>query len=230
MVTPSSWMKRMLARYLALPSSEDARISIIPNPVDTDNFKPIKSCHERDRHIGVSVRALNYKYGVDIAVKAMCGLRGIKLILLGNGPLREYLINIAEKCKAEVEFIYQGISHEELPKYYNDVGFFLAPSRTEAQGVAMCEALACGTPTIATKVGGIPEFVIHGYNGILVKPDPVELRRAILNVVKMPTEDYCKMSQNAVNYAKIKYSSEIIIPKELKLLSKSIELYNEIPG
>jgi len=227
MVTPSSWMKRMLVRYLALPSSEDVRIHIIPNPVDTDKFKPIKPCHERDRTIGISVRALDYKYGVDIAVKAMCKLRGIKLILGGNGPLREYLTNIAKKCKAEIELIYQGIPHEELPKYYNDVGFFLAPSRTEAQGVAMCEALASGTPAVATRVGGIPEFIIDGYNGILAdKPDPVQLRKAILTMISMSIEDYCALSQNAVEYARKTYSHKVVIPKELGVLSKTIEIYD----
>jgi glycosyltransferase involved in cell wall biosynthesis len=227
MVTPSIWMKRMVLRYLAIPESAHDRIHVIPNPVDTNRFRPIKSCYERQRNIGISVRALDYKYGVDIAVKSMCGLKGIKLVLVGNGPLRGYLTNIAEKCKAEVEFIHQGIAHEELPRYYNDVGFFLAPSRTEAQGVAMCEALACGTPAIATSVDGIPEFVIHGYNGILAKPDPEALQKAIDTLIKMPVEDYCIMAQNAASYARKKYSHEVVIPRELALLLEAIELYNK---
>jgi len=226
-VTLSVWMKKKLLQYLALPSSYHARIHIIPNPVDTDKFKPIKSCYERQRNVGISVRALGYKYGVDIAVKAMCGLKDVELIIVGNGPLREFLKNIAEKCKANVRFIYHGVYHEELPRYYNEVGFFVAPSRAETQGVAMCEALASGTPTIATNVGGIPEFVIHGYNGFIVKPHPDALRRAILAMVKLPVEDYCAMSQNAVSYAKATYSHEVIIPKDLELFSRAIELYNK---
>ena len=118
---------------------------------------------------------------------------------MGNGPLREYLINVAENVKLKSGSYIKTFHMKSCPKYYNDVGFLLAPSRTEAQGVAMCKALACGTPTIATKVDGIPGFVIHGYNDILVKPGPVELRRVILNVVKMSTKDYCKMTQNTVN-------------------------------
>jgi len=219
-------MKKMLFRYLTLPSSEHARIYVIPNPVDTKKFRPIKPCYERRRNVGIVVRSLNYKYGVDIAVKAMYGLRGIELIIVGDGPLREYLKGIAEKAKLNVKFIHGGIHHEDLPVYYNEVGFFVAPSRTEAQGVAMCEALACGTPAIATKVGGIPEFVIHGYNGILVRPEPEELQKAIIALSKMSIENYCKMSQNAVQHARTTFSDEIVIPKELKLLSKAIELYN----
>jgi glycosyltransferase involved in cell wall biosynthesis len=149
------------------------------------------------------------------------------LIIVGDGPLREYLKGIAEKAKLNVKFIHGGIHHEDLPVYYNEVGFFVAPSRTEAQGVAMCEALACGTPAIATKVGGIPEFVIHGYNGILVRPEPKELQKAIIALSKMSIENYCKMSQNAVQHARTTFSDEIVIPKELELLSKAIELYDK---
>ena len=226
MITPSYWMKKMLLRYLMLSRSDIGRIHVIPNPVDTDKFKPIKPCYERQRNVGISVRALYYKYGVDMAIRAMCGLKDVKLILVGDGPLREYLKSISEKCKANIEYIYQGIPHEELPRYYNEAGFFLAPSRTEAQGVAMCEALACGTPAIATNVGGIPEFVIHGFNGILVKPKPVELRKALRMIVSISDKKYCEMSQNAVNYARRTYSSKIIIPKELEILIRAIELYD----
>lgn len=227
MVVPSLWMKSMLMRYLGLPYSHNNRIHIIPNPVDTDKFKPMNSCYERKRDLGISVRALNYKYGVDVAIKAIAGLRNVKLIVVGNGPLREYLKNLAEKYQANVEFIYEGIPHEKLSKYYNEVGFFVAPSRTEAQGVAMCEALASGTPAVATRVGGIPEFVIDGYNGILAdKPDPIQLRKAVLTMISIPIEDYCALSRNAVKYARKTYSHKVIIPKELKVLSKAIEVYN----
>lgn len=227
MVTPSIWMKKMLMHYLGLPHSHSERIYVIPNPVDINKFRPLKPCYERKRSLGISVRALYYKYGIDIAIKAIGGLKNCKLIVVGNGPLREYLKNLAEKCRANVEFIYEGIPHEKLPKYYNEVGFFVAPSRTEAQGVAMCEALACGTPAVATRVGGIPEFVINGYNGILAdKSDPTQLRKAIITLVKMSIEDYCILSQNAVSFARRTYSNEVIIPKELNLFSKSIEIYN----
>jgi glycosyltransferase involved in cell wall biosynthesis len=91
----------------------------------------------------------------------------------------------------------------------------------------MCEALACGTPAIATSVDGIPEFVIHGYNGILAKPDPEALQKAIDTLIKMPVKKYCIMAQNAASYARNKYSHEVVIPRELALLLKAIELHNK---
>ena len=225
-VTISNWMKRMVIKYLALPSSESSRIYVIPNPVNTEIFKSERSCYDRNREIGIVVRNLNYKYGVDILLKALIGLNYVKLIIVGRGPLRNYLENIIKKYKINAEII-EYIPHEELPRYYNDVGFFVAPSRTEGQGVAMCEALTCGTPVVATNVGGIPEFVIHGYNGIVVnKLTPDALRKSIIMMIKMPLKYYCAMSQNAVSLARKMYSDKIIIPKELSVLIKAIEAYN----
>lgn len=225
-IFPSTWMKNMFQKYLLFPRTLRKNMHVIPNPIDTDMFRPIIDCSDKDRSFAISVRALHYKYGVDIAVKAFAKLKYVKLIIVGNGPLRDYLKKLARQLQSNIEFIHEGIPHNSLPEYYNKVGMFVAPSRTEAQGVAMCEALATGTPVIATRVGGIPEFVISGYNGILVpKNDPVALRQAIIKMLKYSPEKYCYLSRNAREYALKKLSHRVIIPRELKVMSRSIEIF-----
>ena len=61
------------------------------------------------------------------------------------------------------------LNHNEIPELLSKYSVFVAPSRVEAQGVSMCEAMACGLPIVATKVGGIPEFVRDGVDGYLVE-------------------------------------------------------------
>lgn len=83
-------------------------------------------------------------------------------------------------------FVFSGwIPNDELRQLYRQASVFVMPSLMEAFGVAFLEAMASGTPVVATRVGGIPELVQHGRNGLLVKPDdPVGLADALLAVLK----------------------------------------------
>jgi len=64
---------------------------------------------------------------------------------------------------------------------------FVLPSRSEPFGIAIIEAMACEKPVISTKVGGIPEIIEHGRNGILIEPDdPKALTEALIMLIKDP--------------------------------------------
>jgi glycosyltransferase involved in cell wall biosynthesis len=215
----SKWMKRVSEKYLLIKHPHSF---VIPNPVDTDLFKPFTTSITKREIAGISVRALEWKYGVDIAVKAFAN-SGVKLTIIGRGSLEKYLRNLAKLCNANVEFITEGVEHQKLPTIYNNYMFFVAPSRTEAQGVAMCEAMACGLPVVATNVGGIPEFVIDEYNGLLVPPnDPLSLRLAVMRILKNDTL-YTVLSENARRFVVNNLSHKIIFQKELKVFENVIE-------
>jgi len=206
----SEWMRRMSKRYLAI---EHPQSYVIPNPVDTELFKPMESKSKRDVR-AISIRSLGWKYGIDLAIRAFAGSR-VKLVIVGSGPLEAYLRRLAWQLNANVEFVTAGIEHNRLPLLMNEFTFFVAPSRTEAQGVSMCEAMACGLPVVATNVGGIPEFVINEYNGLLVPPeDPVSLRRAVARI----TDDrdlYTYLSRNARTFVVDNLSHGVVFDKEL---------------
>jgi len=215
----SEWMKKMAERYtfMKLPAS-----FVIPNPIDTDLFR----CTERDRqsmYRGLSVRSLEWKYGVDIAVKAYSNLKETDLTVLGNGSLKAYLLRLAEKSRSNVHFRYESVEHNKMPSVYAEFGYFVAPSRTEAQGVAMCEAMACGLPVVATNVGGIPEFVKNGVNGLLVAPEnPYELRKAIKRLLTDPAL-YKKLSEGATSSVKENLSHQRIYELERAVLTLCLQ-------
>lgn len=215
----SKWMNKMSNRYLLMNHPHSF---VIPNPVDTNLFKPINLNDKLGIPEVISVRSLEWKYGIDIAIRAFTKSK-IKLKIIGKGSLMIYLKNLARTLNANVEFIMEGIEHSRLPGIYSNFMFFVAPSRTEAQGVSMCEAMACGLPVIATNVGGIPEFVINDYNGLLVpSDDPISLRRAVMKIINNK-ELYNTLSENARKFVVENLSHEIIFNKELKVLTLAIE-------
>lgn len=214
----SHWMQMMTEKYLRIrhPNSY-----VIPNPVDTDLFRPLSKLSE-NRKDCISVRALEWKYGIDIAVKAF-SRSSFKLVVIGKGSLEGYIRRLIDIYNANVELVTTGIEHGKLPEVYNRFAVFVAPSRTEAQGVAMCEAMSCGLPVVATRVGGIPEFVIDGYNGLLIPPeDPVSLRKAVRKLLT-DSSLYEELSKNARKYAVEKLSHRVVFKKELEVFKSAIQ-------
>jgi len=219
-VYPSRWMHHMAKRYLLWdhPSS-----FIIPNPVDVELFKPISPKQFDQLYIDlISVRSLEWKYGLDLAIRAISNDPRIRLTIIGKGSLEKYLRELATMLRSNVLFITEALEQYKLPSYFASAICFLAPSRTEAQGVSMCEAMACGLPVIATKTGGIPEFIRDGYNGILVPPeDPLELRSAI-KALSENKRLWNRLSQNAIRFIRENLSSERIYQREIEVLEASL--------
>lgn len=78
--------------------------------------------------------------------------------------------------------------HSALLELYAQADVFVMPSLAEAFGVVFLEAMACGVPVIGSSVGGIPEIIQHGYNGLLVNPGNAdELAAAVLQVLRNTT-------------------------------------------
>jgi glycosyltransferase involved in cell wall biosynthesis len=105
-----------------------------------------------------------------------------------------------------------------MPNLFQQFGFFVAPSRVETQGVAMCEAMACGLPVVATSVGGIPEFVTDGAEGYLVPPEsPAALRYAVERLIADP-DRYLQMSHAARRRVETACSDTVVTEQELRVL------------
>jgi glycosyltransferase involved in cell wall biosynthesis len=194
----SRWMKDTAERYTQM---KHPLSFIIPNPVDTEFIlgrKEVKT--QQTLNKGISIRRLDWKYGLDIAIRAYSNLTDTSLTIRGKGSLFKYLHLLASKCNSNVHFKTKIIKRNMMPQMYEKFGYFVAPSRTETQGVAMCEAMACGLPVIAARVGGIPEFVKNGFNGLLVPPDnPSALRRAVRNLLSHHTL-YKTLSNNSQRF------------------------------
>ena len=165
----SRWMQETAEKH---SFRKYANSVVIPNPVDTDLFDyRLPKVWNR----AVSLRSFdNTKYGLDIAIKAYSLLSESILHIYGTGRFYKKYLRLAKKTKASVTLVEKTIEHHQVPELYRQYGFFIAPSRVEAQGLAMCEAMSCGLPVITTSAGGIPEFVRDSIDGYVVPPDNPE--------------------------------------------------------
>lgn len=128
----------------------------------------------------------------------------LKVAILGKGELDREIISAKEALKDYIEIEYLGLSNDvstclKLSKV------FVLPSRYEGLPISLLESLAVGTPAIAGKVGGIPEVIEDGVNGILIEPDnPFVLKEAILKILK-DDDLRAHFSQSAYKTAKEKF-------------------------
>jgi glycosyltransferase involved in cell wall biosynthesis len=116
----------------------------------------------------------------------------IKLVMSGEGPEKENLKKEAKKLAVKDSIIFPGfISEVDFPKYMKAAKVFVLPSivdskgDTEGSATILLEAMACGTPVVGTKVGGVPYAIKDGIGGYLVGPkNPGQLAEKIVCLLK----------------------------------------------
>ncbi|MDP3792305.1 MAG: glycosyltransferase family 4 protein [bacterium] len=158
-------------------AKKDLPVALIPNGVDLVNFSRQFSYGELtdlendldikpDDRVVISVSRLVFKNGLDMLIEALALLnkkflnQEYKLILVGEGPLKESLKFKVKSLKLEDKVIFTGsVGQDELPVYLKISDVFVRPSRSEGLGSAFLEAMASGIPVIGTRVGGIPDFL-----------------------------------------------------------------------
>jgi len=186
-VTSSDYFKEsLLSKY---KEKFKEKFFEIPNGVDVDFFKPalpslsLKKKYDLfDKKIILFVGALDsahYFKGVNYLLKAiqMLNRSDVKLILVGDGDLKEVYINLAQSFGIIEQIIFTGyVPDEELIKYYNLCDFFILPSvdKSEAFGMVLLEAMACQKPVIATDLPGVRQVVEKKVDGRLVRPKDAE--------------------------------------------------------
>ncbi len=110
----------------------------------------------------------------------------LTLTLVGDGPLRKGHETLAQELGLNGSISFLGWKDRaEVGDLLRQCDLFVLPSRSEPFGIVIIEAMACGKPVVASAVGGIPEIIQQGENGILVEPDdPAALADAIIRVLE----------------------------------------------
>lgn len=175
----SEFLKQATYRQLEVPS--ELGIQVIPNFIDLNVFR----CN-RDRVAEIRSRLCQKLVADDL--KLICHISNFrplkrvsdvvrifalvkkrlaaKLVLVGDGPDRPLVENLAQELGIGQDVIFLG-KQSSVAEILSCSDLFLLPSETESFGLGALEAMACGVPVIATEVGGLPEVVINGKTGFL---------------------------------------------------------------
>ncbi|HSW28991.1 MAG TPA: glycosyltransferase [Longimicrobiales bacterium] len=182
-VVPDIW-GRLFAGVLRIPvvsgyrGIEPDRIAVIPNGVDCDDFAP-DDTQRADHPLVVCAARLVDEKDLPTLLEAFRLTRlevpGARLDIIGNGP-------VPSGAPSDVRFLP---GTEDVRAHLQSGWVFALASRSEASPNALLEAMACGAPVVATRVGGIPELVEDGVNGLLVPPDdPVAMSAALTALLR----------------------------------------------
>jgi glycosyltransferase involved in cell wall biosynthesis len=170
----------------------------------------------------LTVAKLYNRKGLDVLLHAIAKLgtavKGYSFLVVGDGPEEQTLRLLAADLGIKDAVVFTGeLQSSEIAKLYKDCEFFVLPSRSEPFGIVLLEAMVFGKAIIATKVGGIPEFVVDGYNGILV---PTEDSDALAEQIKCLIDDQVlklKIGRNSLALIEERYSYSVIIDEYEKL-------------
>jgi glycosyltransferase involved in cell wall biosynthesis len=161
------------------------RIRHLPLFVDSEKFHPAKEKQEYFLYCG----RLEKMKGLHILIQAMAQLRKGRLVILGEGPLRQELERQIRKEKLERHVRFLGYqSGESLLKLIREALFLVIPSQWfENQPLTILEAHASGTAVVGSNLGGIAEMVNTGEDGLLFDyTNPADLAEKIDFMIKNP--------------------------------------------
>ena len=188
------------------------KVIVIPNVVDTKEYFPIEAIEKIPNSL-LYVGRLDERKGIKFLVKTYSSLAKsspyIKLYIIGKGPYTSYIQDEIEKNQLTNIRPLGFVLQEDLNEWYNKVSCFICPSIFEGFGITVIEAMAAGTPVIATNVNGIRTILSDGYNGYLV--DYNDISNLIQKIQLVLSQDNEPIIINALKDVQMKYKLESVL-------------------
>ena len=167
---------RALKNALIALDVDGDKIVVLRNGVDLKHFTPMDRHAVRqqlelsaDEPVIVSVGRLVPLKGHDLVIEAIAALPGVRLLIAGSGSEQGALERLAARLSVSdrVRFLGQ-VAHDALPRVYSAADALVLASSSEGWANVLLEAMACGTPVVATDVGGSAEVVAAPEAGRIV--------------------------------------------------------------
>jgi starch synthase len=229
---------QMREDVLRLFSVDAERVRVIHNGVDAQAFRWTERREALARHgvrapYALFVGRISEQKGIFHLLEAAAELpEGVQLVLCASAPDTPELedrLRAAVAGRPRVRWINAMLPEEEVVQLYSHAAVFVCPSVYEPFGLINLEAMACGTPVVASSVGGIREVVVHDETGLLVPPaDPAALAAAIRTVLAHP-ERAAAFGRAGRRLVEMRFSWERIAAQTLDLYREAIAAHHSRP-
>jgi len=209
---------------IALKAAPDQEIDVISNGIEINYFYPASREKQQNGPLKlITVSRLLERKGIHHLLEAIAkpSPLSVTLTIVGTGSYEDELRRVCTDLGLDDRINFTGfVRRDELPELYRQYDVFALPSQTESFGLVFAEAMSCGLPIIGTLVGGIPELVRHGTDGILVNPAaPDEIRESLQAILNHP-EKRIAMGISARQRIENKYSWRMIASQYLECYQK----------
>jgi glycosyltransferase involved in cell wall biosynthesis len=195
--------------------------------INTDRFSPNQNVrselrtefHVENRFVLLAVAQLIEEKGIDVLIRALTKLPdSVVLWIVGDGAELASLQQLCSELRLASRIQFHGLQRNVAP-FMQAADCFVCPSLwAEAVGLVNLEATSCGLPIIASRIGGLPEYVLDGVTGLLFSPgDHAELARCVQRVFRDSTL-YRKMSAAARDRAVDKFSAGVLVREYINQL------------
>jgi glycosyltransferase involved in cell wall biosynthesis len=214
-----------------------SKIVVIPNGVDLSRFEPVETSASPFRALGISagtpvvlvVSRLNPLKGLESFLEAAAlvtpAFPSARFVIVGdtNPNERAYwsvLTNLTERLGMAERVTFAGL-RQDVPQLLAAATVSVMPSLNEALSNVLLESMAAGAPLVATRVGGTPEAIEDGVNGLLVPPgDPTAMASAI-----------CRLLENPIRAARLGQAARQLINERFsmeRMVNRTEQLYHAL--
>jgi glycosyltransferase involved in cell wall biosynthesis len=212
-IVPSDYLRNLVKFWAVNPE----RICLVYNAVKLQNLD-LESAPKQFDLVTVA-RLVPWKGVADLIEVA--GELGLRLLVVGDGPMRSELEEIASKTKTEVVFM-GNIPKSQVPQAIRQAKLFVLNSSYEGLPHIVLEAKLTRTPVMATNAGGTRETINHNFDGWLVSVgDKTELKMSISKVIS-DQKLIDKIALNGLKQVSRDFSSETQISKTIDILRLAI--------
>jgi len=212
-----------------------ARVPLIGNGFGTDHFKLLQGITKEtvldefglaggEQPLVSFVGKFTHFKGIDVLLKAAAiyekRIPGAQTVLAGHGELWDEMHALRKQLGLKGVHFLGHQTQDILARIYNAADVSIVPSRVEPFGLVAVEALACGTPVIATNAGGLPDFITDEVGALVPVDDPEGLAQAVIYEI----EHHTKQTKGvfAHQYAYENYTWEQQVAKMVLLYQQAI--------